>query len=286
MHAEGHAKVNFSLLVDAPDATGMHPIRSVVQSIAWSDCIYLEAAEEDRFDLDGPGPAGEENLAWRAAMAVRSEAESRQPLSLRLEKRVAVAAGLGGGSADAAASLTLAAAVIGADPALPERLAADLGADVRFCLAGGLARVSGFGEQIESLAPAAGFSVGIVVPHFELVTADVYRNWDRLEGPTGDELPGRGVPPGLRDLGPFRNDLWPASAALRPELGDLRADLTALWARPVAMSGSGPALFAFFLDEEEAAAAVTEVGETRSAVAASPVSRGVSVGNGTLAARP
>ena len=41
------------------------------------------------------------------------------------------------------------------------------------------------------------------------------------------------------------------------------------------MSGSGPACFAYFLDEDEAHSAATEVGEQRAAVAASLRPRGV-----------
>lgn len=53
-------------------------------------------------------------------------------------------------------------------------------------------------------------------------------------------------------------------------------DLTEVWERPVALSGSGPSVFGWFADEAEAAAAIAEVsGEARSARATGLWSAGV-----------
>jgi 4-diphosphocytidyl-2-C-methyl-D-erythritol kinase len=106
MIVDGFAKVNLSLRVRSRDASGYHQIRSLAQSIAWSDRVSLDVAEgEDRFTIDGDLLADETNLAWRAVVAVRSDAGQRRPLALHLVKHIALAAGLGGGSADAALGL-------------------------------------------------------------------------------------------------------------------------------------------------------------------------------------
>ena len=63
--------------------------------------------------------------------------------AVRLTKRIPVGGGLGGGSADAAAVLRWAGC---ADVSV----AADLGADVPFCVAGGRARVEGIGERVDA----------------------------------------------------------------------------------------------------------------------------------------
>jgi 4-diphosphocytidyl-2C-methyl-D-erythritol kinase len=97
-----------------------------------------------------------------------------------------------------------------------------------------------------------------------------------MGGPEGPEISGRRLPPALRDLGPIRNDLTPAAIAVRQELGDWMRDLAELWERPVALSGSGPSVFGWFADEDEAAAAVAEVsGEARAARATGLASAGV-----------
>ncbi len=191
-----------------------------------------------------------------------------------LTKRIAVAAGLGGGSADAALGLALGANHFGRSWRAAVDAAASIGADVPFCLAGGTAVVGGVGEHVERLPGSSDYAVAVVVPPFELSTAAVYRRWDELGGPSGSELGGRHLPGSLRGHGPLVNDLQPAAVALEPALGDWLADTGRTWGQPVAMSGSGPALFSLFGTVVEAADAVAEVAGARSAEAVAPVDRG------------
>ena len=71
MRARAFAKVNLSLEVRAPDRSGYHPLRSLVRSVDWSDELDVVLADDDAFTVDGPVPADETNLAWRAIEAVR-----------------------------------------------------------------------------------------------------------------------------------------------------------------------------------------------------------------------
>lgn len=283
MRAEASGKVNLGLQVRPPGPDGYHPIRSVAVSIDWTDTLELDAAEEDIFEVVGAAPPGEHNLAWRALLAVREATERQGAVRLTLVKQIAVAAGLAGGSADAAAALHLAARYYGGALDL-EPLAAALGADVTFCLTGGFALLEGRGERVTSLgAPPSDFALGIVVPPVELATPDVYLEWDHLDGPDGPALPAAALPPSLRGRAPLPNDLYPAAAALAPNLDEWRAELADRWGRPVAMSGSGPALFGYFLDREEAEAAVALApAGARADRAAVPTARGSGLTGGTL----
>lgn len=277
MIVDGFAKVNLSLRVRSRDGSGYHPIRSLVQSVGWSDRLTLEIAEDDAFTIDGDLPAEEDNLAWRAVEAVRADAAVRRRLSLHLHKRIAVAAGLGGGSADAAAGLVAATGLLRAAPGTAERLAPELGSDVAFCLVGGTAWMEGRGETVSPVPLQPDYALAIAVPPFQLATAAVYRRWDDLEGPSGTVLSGRHVPPSLRQFDDLANDLLPAALDLRPGLGDFMADLAQRWDRPVLLTGSGPATFAFFADVDEASAAITAVVGARAVWAGVPVGVGVRV---------
>jgi len=280
--AQAFAKINLGLIVSSPGRDGYHPLVSLVQSVSWADHLELTTADEDAFTVAGMD-GSDDNLAWRAVEAVRSEIGSRRPLALHLRKQIAVAAGVGGGSADAATGLVLAADLLGLPRDRLAELALGLGADVPFCLQGGLAILEGRGERIRPQPAVAGYALGIVVPGLELATPAVYRQWDEMGEPTGVEFPASQLPPGLRDYQPLRNDLQPAAEALAVEAADWRADLADRWGRPVAMSGSGPALFGFFVDEEEAAAAVTDTPPgMRASAAAVPVPRGWREVPGTL----
>ncbi|MEX0825309.1 MAG: 4-(cytidine 5'-diphospho)-2-C-methyl-D-erythritol kinase [Acidimicrobiia bacterium] len=268
------AKVNLSLQVRPVDRSGLHELRSLAQSIDLSDVVEVSRGDEDEFEVDSDEdvPADENNLAWRAVEAVRLS--TRFPLRVRLTKRIPVASGFGGGSADAAAALVAAGGMLDATREAVTALGPSLGSDVPFCLTGGRMWIEGYGEVLGEVPMSTDFALAIAVPPFELSTAAVYRRWDRLDGPEGLEVAGRDLPPSLREYGPLVNDLTPAAMNLRPELADWISDLGRVWGRPVAMSGSGPSLFAFFHDREEATHAASEVRGARATLAAVPVDRG------------
>ena len=167
-------------------------------------------------DLSVGPPA--DNLVGRALAAVGRRA------GVRLVKRIPPGAGLGGGSADAAAVLRWAGC---ADPAV----AAGLGADVPFCLAGGRARVSGIGEVVEPL-PYEERSFTLVLPPFGVDTVAVYRAWDRLAARRR-----------LPEPGTVGNELEAAALAVEPRLGEWRRALEEATGRPASLAGSGSTLF-------------------------------------------
>lgn len=271
---EAPAKLNLDLRVGRVDASGMHPLRSLVQVIDWIDVLTVEEGDEDVLEVEGAElPEGGENLVWKAVEELA--VPSRPPLLIHLRKRLPVASGLGGGSADAAATLRAVADLLRLPPDRPEEVAPAVGSDVPFFLVGGTAWMEGHGERLTPVEHLEGFALGVVVPPFELSTAEVYRRWDRLDGPMGEEVPVQFLPPALRRHGEMRNDLTPAAVDLCPELADWMKEVGETLERAVFMSGSGPACFAYFLDDDEAAAAVSEVAVQRAARAALPRREGV-----------
>lgn len=263
MKAEAYAKINLTLRVDPPGSNRLHPIRSIAQTIDWADLVELECHEPESFVVEGADlTAGADNLAVRALQAVRTAAGRSHSVAMRLVKRIPVAAGLGGGSSDAATVLALASECLRLDPRARNTLAPGLGADVALFLWGGLVRMEGHGEEVRRLPEQPTLHPAVVVPPFELATADVYRRWDELGGPRGaSSIAVRHLPPSLRSYGPLVNDLTPAALDLVPDLGDWMSDLARRWSVPVAMSGSGPSVFGLFAtrgEADDAAAAVAD----------------------------
>lgn len=271
---EAPAKVNLDLRVGAIDRNGLHPLRSIVQTVDWLDLLTIEVGDDDILRVEGADlPTDGDNLVWKAVSALNPP--HRPPLDIQLRKSIPIAAGLGGGSSDAAAVLAAMGDLFAIDEAARFDAATRVGADVPFLLRGGTALMEGHGERISILDALSGFALGLAVPPFPLATADVYARWDDLERPVGPVIGGAELPPGLRTQDELRNDLTPAAVSLRPELADWITDLAGRWSRPVLMSGSGPACFAFFVDADEAAGAVEAVGEHRGVQAAALRPRGV-----------
>lgn len=276
MRARAYAKINLGLRIRSRDANGYHPLRGVFQSIDWRDDITVEDADEDRIEVPGGGaPQDETNLAWRAVAAARGAGSGSRPTRVVLTKRIPSPAGLGGGSADAAAALNLSARRFSVSFDDLRRIAVDLGSDVPFAVVGGTAIVTGRGESVSPQPDATGFAVAIVVPPIALDTATVYRTWDELDGPKGQEIGANDLPPALRDYAPLANDLYPAAVATDEAVDEWRAELAYRWAVPVMMTGSGAAMFAYFATREEAEDAVSVAPEeATSARAAEPINRG------------
>jgi 4-diphosphocytidyl-2-C-methyl-D-erythritol kinase len=272
---ESPAKINLALLVEPRRTDGLHPLESLVQTVEWLDLLEVEESEEDDLVIDGADIDPESNLVTRSLKAIR-EKGFVPPLDIRLHKQIPVGAGLGGGSSNAAATLLAAAQAGRISRSVAEDVAPSIGGDVPLFLIGGTLLMGGIGDQLESLQPLGGFAVAVVVPQFELSTVEVYRRWDELEGPEGEAIAPRLLPPGLRDGIPIRNDLTPAAFELEPTMPDFMADLRLRWGGPVLMTGSGSGCFGFFPDLEEAVDAARSVEDLcRAAVGVGLRSRGV-----------
>ncbi len=284
IRTEAPAKVNLSLRVAAVDRSGFHRLHSHVQMVDWHDYLAIEWWEEDLLEVVGLPtptegsvdlPTGKDNLVWKSAAAFWvDDPGKRRPVRVTLEKHIPVAAGLAGGSADAAAMAVGLAALTGRPVDLARLV--EVGSDIAFSLSGGSALMEGYGEVLSPVPASDDFALVLAVPPIELSTPAVYQRWDDLDGPAGVALPGRSVPPSLRGLEVI-NDLYPAAVSIAPDLADHRSQLMAAWSRPVAMSGSGPTLFAFFADLEEATEAASVVSGMRAIRATIPVDHGARV---------
>lgn len=261
IRATAFAKVNLGLRIGSRREDGFHPVDGVFQSIDLTDSLTLGPGDTDSISTSQGKAVAEnlDNLAFRAAAAVRAQAAATQALALTLDKEIPTAAGLGGGSADAAAALGMAGAFFATDRTALETIAPQLGSDVPFCFRGGTARVGGRGEVVSPIEDLTGFALGVVVPPFEVATPQVFAGWDRLEDPAGLRIVASELPPALRAEGQLINELYPAAVTLAPQIDEWRLELEALWGRPVMLSGSGPALFGFFVDVEEATDATGSV---------------------------
>jgi len=259
------AKVNLYLHVGAPDASGYHPICSLMAFADLGDRLSAQAA--DAMDLKVHGPFGaalagrDDNLVLRAVRALLAQARAPvEPVAISLEKRLPVASGLGGGSSDAGAALRLLREHMAPhlDDAGLEALAAGLGSDGAACLWGRPVTAQGRGERL-SRAPGFPLLDAVLVnPGAPVATAEVYRRYDAL-GRFGDVAP-PATPDAFESaaelagwLGSLRNDLEAPAIAVAPQVGavleTLRDEPEALLAR---VSGSGGTCFALCASDIEA----------------------------------
>ncbi len=255
------AKVNLHLAVGATGPDGYHAVETILQALALHDEVVLSGGAPSFRCEPNLGLSAEDNLAWRAALAMAAEFVRPLDVAVSVEKRIPSGAGLGGASADAAAVIVGLAAHWGIDRS-DVRLgvvARSLGADVPFFLEGGAALFTGRGDVLERRMRALDAPVVVVKPAEAVPTARAYEAFDRLRpvsspGTTGlvqalDEGDTRAV---ARHL---HNAMTASSAGLVPAIGEaLELVGSAPGVLGATMAGSGSAVFGICADEQAASA--------------------------------
>ena len=148
MEEIAYAKINLSLKVLERREDGYHDIETLFQTVSVADTITVRVDDGGRgieVTSDDPSlPAGDENLAGRAARALLDEkkiADSAPRIRICIRKRIPVGAGLGGGSGDAATTLVALNRLLDLRLSAErlESIGATVGSDVPFLVRGGAA---------------------------------------------------------------------------------------------------------------------------------------------------
>jgi 4-diphosphocytidyl-2-C-methyl-D-erythritol kinase len=261
-----HAKINLDLRVLGSRADGFHELRTVFQAVALHDTVTCTPTEGPfAITCDTAGvPLDRTNLVWKAADTLWRALRRTGPVAnvtVHLEKRIPLQAGLGGGSADAAATL-VALARVWQVPVRPSQLtdvAAPLGADVPFFLSGGTALGLGRGDEVYPLADLPRHWVVLLIPGFGVSSADAYRWYDNerdVDRSAMSREPQYVPGPWPSRAAQMINDLEAPIARHHPEIDQMKTALRRAGALAAAMSGSGSTVFGLFQQRKDAHAAV------------------------------
>ena len=272
------AKINLHLEVLGLRDDGFHELSMVMQTLDLADELTVEPAPAGQVSLrcsDPQLPVDGSNLIVKAAELLRRHC-GRPELSaqLSLSKCIPIGAGLAGGSSDGATALLLLNRYweLQLSAAELQALAAQLGSDVAFCLQGGTQLCFGRGERLEPIQRVAQPAVLLIKnPKVSVSTPWAYGLCKERLGSAylNSEVDFEGRRQALRQsplvgwlqgeqpqLPPLRNDLQQVVAS---ENDSVQKGLALLASAgdplQVAMSGSGPSLFALYRDQPAAAAA-------------------------------
>ena len=263
-------KVNLCLFLGPRRADGRHELVTLIESVSVFDELTVSVRSRRPDEVHSPGPdevhspgVPEPNLVALALRSLRARGWDGPPLRVEISKRVPVAAGMGGGSADAAAVLRVAHQLKPVFAKTLNEVAAQLGADVPSQVSPGVAVATGAGERVQSCPPLAPHASVIVPQPFQLSTAEVYAEADRLgsgHDSAGLQAKREELLQALGAGGPLPgellvNELEPAALSLRPEVNDALNATRAAGADYALVSGSGPTVFGLIWGEDAAARA-------------------------------
>lgn len=274
------AKINLTFDILGLLPGGYHEVITLLQSIDLEDELTFEFSQAEELSVSiscdtVPAkifPTDDSNLISKAAKLFVAEWRSRKAdsgmqaeflkIKVQVEKVIPIGAGLAGGSADAAATLVALNHVYGMPFSADEmnELAAQLGADVPFCLQGGTAVGTHRGDRLQALPEAADTTLFycVVKPRaLSVSTPWAFKKYDEFTGTlskpdcaaASQALADSDLP---KAISAFGNVFEPVIFAQLEQLQPLKDKLVQLGAWCCHLSGSGPALYAVVANREHA----------------------------------
>lgn len=257
---KSYAKINLYLNVGAKRPDGYHDLESVMQQVTLFDYVTVLRDTETTergvriICTDRLVPSDDRNIAAKCAMAFMDKYNINSEVSVSIDKRIPVAAGLAGGSTDGAAVLAIMNSIFDVNAPMDElcAIAAKLGADIPFCLIGGTCMAAGIGEILTPVkTPELPYHILICNAGRGVSTPEAYA---KLDETTDDTV--RSIDDVLE---PLKNGAMPEKLynsfervilPMHTEASQIKRDMLACGADTAMMSGSGPSVFGLFHDAD------------------------------------
>ncbi len=261
------AKINLFLEITGKREDSYHTLDMVMHTVSLADTLSISLTKgEGNIYLSGKSnnpafPSGEKNIAYRAAEKYLSAFDIKgYDISVAIDKKIPISAGLGGGSTDAAGVLRALESIFAVgDKETLDKIALSLGADVPFCMYGGCLRAQGIGEILTPVRemPEDTFLV-ITRGKSGVNTAKAYADSDRHSGYEIKSADNIIKSLDKRDKS-FADQLFnrfeEVVFADLPEVKEIKDTLLSSGALGALMSGSGSAVYAVFENSKNASAA-------------------------------
>lgn len=256
------AKLNLTLDILGRREDGYHDMRMVMQSIDLQDVVTVSLRDTPGMALttDLPFlPKGDGNIACKAAARFFEATGLPAPgLSIDVQKRIPVCAGMAGGSSDGAAVLRTLRRLCAPDmpPRRLEEIAALVGSDVPYCVRGGTALAEGRGEILTDLPPLPPCFLVVCKPSCSVSTPELFglvrtkrlRCHPDTAGLLSALEQGDLEAAAHRFYNVFEDVLPPRYS----QVFELKSALLERGAMAASMTGSGPSVFGLFRDREPA----------------------------------
>jgi 4-diphosphocytidyl-2-C-methyl-D-erythritol kinase len=259
------AKINLFLQVTGKRPDGYHELFSLMCCLDLFDVIFLQFGGQ-KIEIDASSsqiPLDETNIVHQAATLFFKKLKVTDGLSIRIEKTIPVAGGLGGGSSNAASTLIGLNQHYGFPFSRNELMfmGLELGADVPFFIFQKPAFASGVGEKLEAYPGRLPYHILLLTPGVEVHTGEVFQNLNLRLTKCKKII----TKPFLKQSGfdvslHLCNDLETVTISKYPIIESLKKQLLSHGALGALMSGSGPTVFGLFSDPHAAGEAGRAIG--------------------------
>ncbi|KLV01411.1 kinase [Photobacterium aquae] len=247
------AKLNLFLYITGRRPDGYHELQTLFQFLDYGDTLTITANTSNAINLTPTieGVATEDNLIYRAAVALRERAGITAGADIHIDKILPMGGGLGGGSSNAATTLVALNALWQANLSTDElaEIGLALGADVPVFVRGFSAFAEGVGEKLQPAEPEEKWYL-VVKPEVNIATVDIF---------THPELKRDSKKRSLDALlaGIYGNDCEKIVRSLHREVDNALSWL--LEYAPSRLTGTGACVFAEFSTQQAADATLNKL---------------------------
>lgn len=258
--ARSYAKINLTLDVIGKRPNGYHDVEMIMQTVSLFDLIIVDKTYSGITISTNLKylPTNEKNIAYKAAQIFFKKTGIQGGVRIIIHKNIPVAAGLAGGSGNGAAVLCAMNALFNAELSEHElcSIAAELGADVPYCIMGGTRLAEGIGEILTPLPSMPKTTTLIVKPPINVSTAAIYEQIDNAsieKRPDTKKIIKALETGNVTEIAQnMCNVMEAVTEKMHPVVGGIKKKLLINGAVGAVMSGSGPSVFGFFDDDKKA----------------------------------
>lgn len=248
------AKINRFLHIIGRRDDGYHLLQTLFQFLDIADSLTFELRQDDKIVLlpeNSCGVPTEENLIYRAAKALQSKTDSKQGITIVLDKQLPLGGGLGGGSSNAATTLVTLNHLWECN--LPQStlmtLGLRLGADIPVFIGGHTAFGEGVGEKLTPISLPEEWAI-LLLPDCHVSTPKMYAHFELTRDTPAFRIGALAKAEIQRTLGSFKNDFESVVRKTYPKVDEAMKWLSNFG--EARLSGSGACVFACFNTEAKA----------------------------------
>jgi 4-diphosphocytidyl-2-C-methyl-D-erythritol kinase len=173
------AKLNLFLHINGRLENGYHELETLFVFLNYGDTLHFQTNNSDEVCLltSLEGVKEQDNLIYRAAMALKATTGCKLGVNISLDKRLPSGGGVGGGSSDAATTLLALNHLWQLNLTLNKlaEIGIKLGADVPIFINGQASIAHGIGEQLEPVELPEKWYL-VVHPNVHISTAEIFND--------------------------------------------------------------------------------------------------------------